>query len=300
MACSFNPSQLDIWIDLAGSSTSSGGGSSSSSCPVNPDFLGEQNFILSLPWGDIAVMAEAAFTGSAVEVTFQGPGLVHTQTFSPRFRREYGDYTLEEFGTFKVTFNGPDAQTVEVEFNLSFDPTCRKPDTDSFCGNCFSESLYNVIELSDLDSFPLPDPFECAGKPIDIDVVCGNSGDDPEGNDTIPGGVTMYYSPYTDTIPVINNIAYDTTNIPPPPPGKANVIKITTSETRNGVRGWVCKNLMFATVRDDWRTDPVVGSGSIGSDFTSPEQNINFNWPFNDLYFSKGCPGGDSVNLVPC
>lgn len=42
-------------------------------------------------------------------------------------------------------------------------------------------------------------------------------------------------------------------------------------------------------------------NGIWGSSWPSnPDNALNFNWPYNDLYFSKDCPGGDTVNLVPC
>jgi len=128
-------------------------------------------------------------------------------------------------------------------------------------------------------------------------VTCGAPGEG-EG-DEVPGGVLMYFSPYTNTIPVINNLAYDTLSLPQAPPGKINVVLVKRTKTRNELRQWVCESLKFATVRNDWKTNPVTGSGSIGSDFTSPDQNVNFNWPYNDLYFSV-CPEGNVVNLVPC
>jgi hypothetical protein len=218
----------------------------------------------------------------------------------PRWRREYGDYTLTETANFTVTMNGPDGQVVDVTFDLSFEPTCRKFSA-SFageCGTCFDETLYNVIDLASLPKYPLTKE-KCPGKPIDIDVVCKTSvdGNDPGGDEKIEGGVTMYYTPYPNTVPVVNNIAYDTTNLPAPPAGKINVVKITKQDTRNNVRSWVCSNLKFSTIKGHW--PPAAGSSSSAGGFPA-DGLLEFNWPFNDLYFSKGCPGGDTVNLVPC
>lgn len=223
--------------------------------------------------------------------------------WTARFRREYGDWTFNERSKIQTFLTGTNSDPIydggwAVGIQLDAEPTCREPDSSQFC-SCLDLGLYNVIDVETLQGYEAKSDG-CKGNPIDIDVVCGRSGPDPEGDQPVAGGVTMYFTPYVDTVPVIDDIAYDTTNLPTPPPGKINVIKIRSASTRDEIRYWTCSHLKFATVRDDWRTDPVTGSGSIGSDFTSPDQNINFNWPYNDLYFSRGCPGGDTVNLVPC
>ena len=91
----------------------------------------------------------------------------------------------------------------------------------------------------------------------------------------------IFFSPRSDTVPVIDKVAYDTTSL-------TDAVKIITLDTRNEVRNWVCNHLKFATI-----TTP--------ANWTSnPSAALTFDWPYNDLYFTRGCPEGDSVNLVPC
>ena len=284
--------------------------------PVGPVFAGPQSFTIQFNDRIETITATPNFTGSSIEIIFSGSIFGNTpliKTFNPRYRREYEDYTLEETKDFTLKVG-----EIDYTFNMDFKPHCRKEGSDfGFCGGgnsvCFNESLYNLIELEDLNKYPMPKEIcktnssvELNGRPIDIDVIsCGTGSLTHTENEFIDGGVTMYYSPYGSVVPVIDNFAYDITNLPTPDPGKINVIKLTTKESRNLVRDWCCNNLKFATVREpfgsitDWRTSPVVGIGSIGSGFEGNE-NIRFNWPFNDLYFSDGCPNGDTCNLVPC
>jgi hypothetical protein len=223
-------------------------------------------------------------------------------SWETRYRREYEDFTFKEIQSVNLNTFSTEYQTrpsITLSFELEGVPTCREADATGFCG-CFNENSYNVIDIESLDSYEMP-PDGCDGRPLDIDVVCGRRGQDFRGDDIILGGVTMYYAPFSNTVPVINNVAYDTTDLPAPPPGKINVIIIYKASTRNQIREFTCSSLKFATIRDDWRENPVLGPGGrIGAPFTSSEQNVNFNWPYNDLYFSEGCPGGDTVNLVPC
>lgn len=233
--------------------------------------------------------AEFRVCGGQGDSFFQAAGA--GSGWGTRERREYGDFTFDEEQTVDFSFG-----SFSVRLKLSSTPTCRAPDTGQFC-TCLDET-YNVVGLGELPTYRA-DPGKCAGNPIDIDVICGvPSREDAGGND--PGMYSVYYTPYSNTVVVIGGVVYDTTKMPEPPPGKTNVLLVYVGGSRNDVREWTCKNLKYATIRDlsKW---PGMGSSSTSSggviDVTN---NLDFNWPYNDLYFSQGCPGGDSVNLVPC
>jgi hypothetical protein len=266
---------------------------------------------LPAPWGTVPVSVNITYAAAGISVSVTGDGISQTFLMPPRYRREYDDYTLTENADFDVELTGPDGLKVDVTFNLAFEPSCRLPDSAIFCGNCFSPELYNVIDLFSRDKYPLANPFPegCSGVPIDIDVVCGRpyGESDRNGNEPIAGGVTMYLGA-NGIVPVIDSIAYDVISLPTAPAGKINVFKIITLSTRDEIRDWTCRHLRFATPKvglfpPTSGGSPTGGSSSSGGVLSvdrTVDETLTFNWPFNDLYFSQGCPGGDTVNLVPC
>lgn len=195
-----------------------------------------------------------------------------------RYRRAYGDYITKESQTWTTNENctfGGSPYTKEVTLAITFGPTCRPPETSTYC-NCI-DGTYNIIELSTLDTYnaPAESGVECCGKPIDIDVDCGNVG-------SMTSWV-LYYAPYTNTVPVISGVAYDTINITDGP--GVEVIKLRTFTTQNEARTWVCNYLKFATVGAGWPADP---------------NDLEYDWPYNDLYFNACVGNVGSINLVPC
>lgn len=191
-----------------------------------------------------------------------------------RYRRDYGDFVTKETQTWTATENcdfGGGPYSNDVKLTITFTPTCRPPDTVQYC-NCLTDET--VIPLASLTTYdaPIESGSTCFGKPIDIDNECGDV-----------GSVTnwsMYYAPYANTVPVIDGVAYDTTGIT-----GTDVVLIKTFSTQAEVRTWTCEHLKFATIGQNWPTDP---------------NDLEYNWPFNDLYFND-CGGGDgAINLVPC
>jgi hypothetical protein len=275
-------------------------GSSSSECdengnPINASFVSGQSFPLNLPWGRFTVNVEFSKTPGGILVDFSSP-ISRSHLFPPRYRRAYDDYTMTETGTFDVEVQegAGCGRVAKLTLDLGFTPTCRSADLTKCV--CLDLSGYNIIDLGDLESYP-SDPSVCPGVPIDIDVKCEYSefGDD----EPIDGGVTMYYTPVANTVPVINHRAFDTTNLPSVP-GLTSVVKIITLNTRNEIRYWVCDNLRFATITNPaaW---PPSGAGSLSSSSSSSARPLlDFNWPYNDLYFNPSCGRGEVVNLVPC
>lgn len=270
--------------------------------PKNPKFLTQEARLKISSCGNESVHAlTLAFSAEGIDLNFDPISFktCESQEFTARsqdvpvfpwrarYRREYDDYTLDEKTLLNMSF-AYDVLSLNVQILCYANPTCREPETTQFC-NCLDLELYNVIDVKTLTSYEVsPEPGGCNGKPIDINVVCGSSGPDLTGDQDVDGGVTMYYSPYPNTVPVIDNIAYDTTNLPPAPAGKVNVLEIRSALTRNEIRFWVCDHLKFATITNatKWPSDP--------------DAALTFNWPFNDLYFEPGCSGGETVNLVPC
>lgn len=201
------------------------------------------------------------------------------QPLQVRYRRAYDDFITLENQYWITNENcdfGGGAYNNDVTLNISFHPTCRPPETSTYC-NCIDGS-YNVIDISTLDTYdaPIEPDSDCCGKPLDIDVNCGNVG-----NMT---SWVLYYAPYTNTVPVISGVAYDTINITDGP--GVEVIKLKTFTNQNSARNWVCNYLKFATVGNNWPANP---------------NDLEYDWPYNDLYFNACEPGTvGSINLVPC
>jgi hypothetical protein len=195
-----------------------------------------------------------------------------------RYRRAYNDFVTLETQYWTVQENcdfGGGAYGNNVTLSVAFNPTCRPPATGTYC-NCIDED-YNVIDLSTLDTYTAPEEsgVDCCGKPIDIDTNCGDVG-------SMTSWV-LYYAPYSGTVPVISGVAYDTIDIPDG--SGIEVIEVKTFSSQNEARTWVCNYLKFATVGNSWPTDP---------------DDLEYNWPYNDLYFNACAGGVGSINLVPC
>jgi hypothetical protein len=230
-----------------------------------------------------------------------------------RYRRVYNDWIFKESQVIKYVVGIGEGDTIDpnnqigiggitststsptIEYsgliNFNAYPTCRPPETN-YCG-CIDTTNYEVIDINTLDDYALTFGG-CKGKPIDIDSICA------EGEPPPTGIVELFYAPYSNTIPVISGIAYDTTNLPAPPQGKINVVKVKSfgspnvETDMNEIREWVCKNLIYATVSGNWTSTLSVGKLSEGD-------NIEFDWPYNDLYWSINCADGKSyINLIPC
>lgn len=216
--------------------------------------------------------------GGGTGIGCDGGTLALNAPLQVRYRRGYDDFITRETQYWIVAENcdfGAGAYSNDVTLSVAFHPTCRPPETGTYC-NCIDGS-YNVIDISTLDTYNAPQEsgVDCCGKPIDIDVNCGNVG-------SMTSWV-LYYAPYTNTVPVISGVAYDTINITDG--AGVEVIELRTFSTQSEARTWVCNYLKFATVGNNWPTDP---------------NDLEYNWPYNDLYFNA-CAGTEgSINLVPC
>ena len=264
----------------------------------------------SIRWANYCCQDPYNFDTGAPSITITYYGLetkLYPQragfSWATRYRREYGDYTVDENQTLGISFaaapgNGGqwfEGYNYETQVKFGTSPTCRAPDTARFC-NCLDDG-YNILSLGDLRRYNAGVKGPCFGRPIDIDVICGvPSGDDVAGG--TPGTYKVFYTPFTNTVPVIDGVAYDTLNLPPAPAGKTNIVLLYTGSSRNDVRNWTCSHMKYATVKNPAAWNGLASSSSSSTDVSS---QLNFNWPFNDLYFSDGCPGGENpVNLVPC
>ena len=196
-----------------------------------------------------------------------------------RYRRAYGDYVTKESQSWIQSENcdfGSGGYNNDVTLSINFHPTCRPPETSTYC-NCIDGS-YNIIDISELDTYsaPVEEGSTCCGKPIDIDSSCGNVG--------AMTSWVLYYAPVANTIPIISGVAYDTINITD---GTGiEVIKLRTFSTQSQARNWVCNYLKFATVGAGWPGNT---------------NDLEYDWPYNDLYFNACEPGTEgAINLVPC
>ena len=243
----------------------------------NPDGPYElTNSALSLSWNGNGWDINVQFSyQSPVEspTEFCSGGLVgNNRPLQVRFRREYEDFVTKEQQQQDVA-QICDVVASTLLLDITFEPTCRPPATGIFC-NCVDES-YNVIDLNTLDTYDAPVVSGCSGVPIDIDTDCGDV-----------SSVTtwkMYYAPYENTVPVIDFVAYDTTNIPDDP--GVEVVLIGEFATQEEARSFTCTRLRFGTIGAGWPGDP---------------NDIEYDWPYNDLYFNA-CGGTEgSINLIPC
>lgn len=229
---------------------------------------------LNIEWNGSAWDIDFQFSTTCDGNSFCAGGLVaNGQPLQVRWRREYEDWITKEVQKWENIGEVCGVSTQQITLSLSFEPTCRPPSTGIYC-NCIDEG-YNIIELNTLNTYAAPLEPGCSGKPIDIDSDCG---DVQSMNSWV-----MYYAPYPNTVPVIDFVAYDTTNIPD---GEGvEIVKIGTFATQAAAREWTCTHLRFATVGNNWPTDP---------------NDLEYDWPYNDLYFNA-CPGGiGAINLIPC
>lgn len=195
---------------------------------------------------------------------------------------------------------GSGESVIDILNNISVTVTgensCRQPESCPASGPCPIETDINTY--TQYDSC-LCDKCYCdgGGRPIDIDILCGDGGGItyPQEADFPPSteSYTLWFVPRGDgALPVINNVLYDTGLVPT---DNTVIIKIHTTSTPLEMREWVCKNLRFVTVLDRTKLSTDLNNAVIS------------NWPYNDLYWDAKCdtyasdhPNDVPINLVPC
>lgn len=174
-----------------------------------------------------------------------------------------------------ITFSG----TIQIDMI----DICRTPDPTAYafsvgeieyvtlanCGEC-DLTGFTIHELSDANHYETSLIGSEWGVPIDIDQPCNS---DYINKDTF----TLYFSARygNRAVPVVSGVWYDTSVF-----GSTDLFRITTQNSPQRLRQWVCSNLRFATKN---------GSALV------------YNWPYNDLYWSYCDASTDvPINLVPC
>jgi hypothetical protein len=164
---------------------------------------------------------------------------------------------------------------------------CREPDPSLYslnvgeieyvsladCGQCTFAGL-NIYDITDANSYDTNLRISEWGVPIDIDRPCNN---EYLTKDTFTLWFPARYG--NSAVPIISGVWYDTSVY-----GSQDIFKITTQNSPEEMRQWVCANLRFASK-----------NGSGGSAV------LTYNWPYNDLYWSYCSASTDvPINLVPC
>ena len=184
--------------------------------------------------------------------------------------------------------------SIPIDIGLNFGVSCREAEATfygmsmvddiefvslSTCGSCSYAGL-NVLSIGSVSSYSTDLTESEWGVPIDIDRPCNVAEDDAG----YPGktSFTLYYAGQRwagGAVPVISGVWYDTSSA-----GVDDRFIITVQPTSDALRKWTCKNLRFAAIKS--------GSGATAE--------LDFRWPYNDLYWSY-CAGTDiPLNLVPC
>ena len=184
--------------------------------------------------------------------------------------------------------------SIPIDVGLNFGVSCREAEATfygmsmvddiefvslSTCGSCSYAGL-NVLPIGSVNSYSTDLTESEWGVPIDIDRPC-NEEEDSAG---YPGktSFTLYYAGQRwagGAVPAISGVWYDTSGA-----GVDDRFIITVQPTSDALRRWTCKNLRFAAIKS--------GSGATAE--------LDFRWPYNDLYWSY-CAGTDiPLNLVPC
>lgn len=164
---------------------------------------------------------------------------------------------------------------------------CREPDPSLYslnvgeieyvsladCGQCTFAGL-NIYDITDANPYDTDLKISEWGVPIDIDRPCN---EEYVNKDTFTLWFPARYGNLA--VPIISGVWYDTSVY-----GSQDIFKITTQNSPEKMRQWVCANLRFASK-----------NGSGGSAV------LTYNWPYNDLYWSYCSASTDvPINLVPC